>query len=269
MRSVDFGRTGLRVPVVGMGTWRTFDVRGAAAEARCREIVDAALGAGVRVFDSSPMYGEAERVLGESLGARRSDAIVATKVWTSYAREAHAQIDRALAWYGGRVDIYQIHNLAAWRAHLPVLEALRDAGQVRVIGATHYAHSAFPELLRAMETGRLGMIQIPYNAADRAVERDVLPLAAELGLGVLVMRPFGEGTLLRRVPDDSALAPLRALGIETWPQALLAWILSEPRVHVPIPATSRAERMIENARASELPTLDADQRDYITRLARG
>lgn len=267
MRTVDFGRSGLRVPVVGMGTWRTLDVRGAAAEAHARTIVDAALASGARLFDTSPMYGAAEGVLARALEGRRDDALVATKVWTPDAAEGRAQIDRALAWYGGRVDVYQIHNLVAWRTHLPVLEALRDEGRVGVVGATHYQHSAFPELLRVMETGRVQQIQIPYNARDRAVERDVLPLAADLGLAVLVMRPLGEGALVRRIPAPAALDPLRSLGITAWPQALLAWILSDPRVHCVIPATSRPERMTENAAVGDFPTLNPDQRAYIERLA--
>ncbi|HEU0092396.1 MAG TPA: aldo/keto reductase, partial [Vicinamibacteria bacterium] len=116
------GRSGLQVPVVGMGTWRTFDVTGAAAEERCRAIVSAALGDGARLFDTSPMYGRAERVLARCLEGRRDQALVASKVWTPSADEGRAQIDRALEWYGGRVDIYQVHNLVSWREHLPYLE---------------------------------------------------------------------------------------------------------------------------------------------------
>jgi len=267
MRTVDFGTTGLRVPAVGMGTWRTFDVRGAAEEARCRAIVDVAPDRGARLFDSSPMYGAAERVLARALDGRRDDALVATKVWTPDEREGRAQVERAVAWYGGRVDVYQIHNLVAWRRHLPLLEDLRAAGRVGLVGATHYQHSAFPELLRVMETGRVQQIQIPYNARDHAAARDLLPLAESLGIGVLVMRPFGEGTLVRRAPPAAALAPLRPLGITTWPQALLAWILSDPRAHCAIPATSRPERMAENAAAGDVAPLDADQRAYVARLA--
>jgi aryl-alcohol dehydrogenase-like predicted oxidoreductase len=115
---------------------------------------------------------------------------------------------QALAWYGGMVDIYQIHNLVAWREHLPVLEALRAGGQVRVVGATHYQHSALSELMTVMRTGRIQMIQIPYNAGDREAEREMLPLAAELGLGVLVMQPLGTGRLVSRSPAPRALEPL-------------------------------------------------------------
>lgn len=263
------GRTGLEVPVVGMGTWRTFDVRGEQAERRAHAIVDAALASGANLFDSSPMYGAAERVLGDALAGRREAALVATKVWARTTAEGETQIQRALGFFGGVVDLYQIHNLVTWPEHLARLERLRELGQVRSIGATHYNPSAFDELRRVMETGRITAIQIPYNPLERDVERVILPLAAELGLGVVVMRPFGEGGLMRRQPTAAALAPLRPFGVETWAQALLKWILSDPRCHVAIPATSRPERMAENAAAGEPPWFGPDERALVASLAEG
>jgi aryl-alcohol dehydrogenase-like predicted oxidoreductase len=252
-----------------MGTWKTLDVRGARAEPERKVVVESALAAGTTLFDTSPMYGEAERVLAGALGERRDEALVADKVWTPSAEEGREQIRRALAWYGGRVDVYQVHNLVAWRDHLPVLEELRDRGAVRVVGATHYQHGALGELMTLMRTGRLDMVQIPYNAADRFVEREVLPLAEELGVGVLVMQPLGTGALVRRSPPARALEPLRAFGVRTWAQALLKWILSDRRVHCVLPATSRAERARENAEAGEPPWLDDDARALVARLAQG
>jgi aryl-alcohol dehydrogenase-like predicted oxidoreductase len=263
------GGSGLSVPVVGMGTWRTFDVSGPAAEERCRRIVSAALEDGARLFDTSPMYGRAERVLARCLEGRRDEALVATKVWTPSAEEGREQIRRALEWYGGRVDIYQVHNLVNWREHLPYLEELRARGQVRVVGITHYSHGAFPELLRVMATGPVAEIQIPYNAADRAVEAEVLPAAEEHGIGVIVMRPLGEGALMRRDVPPEALAPLARFGVMTWAQALLKWILSDLRVHSAIPATSSVEHMHENAAAGRPPWFDADARNYVEEMARG
>jgi aryl-alcohol dehydrogenase-like predicted oxidoreductase len=262
------GRSGLEVPVIGMGTWKTFDVRSPRDVESRRDVVDAALASGTTLFDTSPMYGEAERVLAGALGERRHDAIIADKIWTSSAREGREQAGRALQWYGGSVDIYQIHNLVAWREHLPMLERLREGGEARVIGATHYAHSALGELMTVMRTGRIQMIQIPYNAADRVVERDVLPLAEELGIGVLVMEPLGSGALVRRPPADRDLAPLASFGVHTWAQALLKWIVSDLRVHAVLPATSRAARATENAAAGEPPWFDQDAREYVARLAR-
>jgi aryl-alcohol dehydrogenase-like predicted oxidoreductase len=262
-----FGRTGLIVPTVGMGTWQTLDVRGDDDVAARRAVVDAAIAAGTTLFDTSPMYGEAERVLAIALGERRREVLIADKVWTSSVREGRLQIRNALEWYGGTVDIYQIHNLVAWRDHLPVLEELRERGVVRVVGATHYQQRAFGELATVMETGRVQMIQIPYNAANRVVERDILPLADELGLGVLVMQPLGAGSLVRRPPNARDLEPLARFGVRTWAQALLKWILSEPRVHCAIPATSKQEHAVDNAAAGEPPWFDEEAREYVATLA--
>jgi aryl-alcohol dehydrogenase-like predicted oxidoreductase len=261
------GNSRLQVPVIGMGTWRTFDVRGA-AEGTAHAIVDEALVVGANFIDSSPMYGEAERVLGAALKDRRDQALVATKVWAYTLIEGKGQIERALSYYEDRIDLYQIHNLVAWREHLPVLEKLRDAGRVLAIGATHYSASAFDELAQVMQTGRISAIQIPYNPVQRDVEQHILPLAADLNIGVIVMRPFGEGSLMKHPPTEAALKPLAPFGITTWAQALLKWGLSDPRCHVAIPATSRPGRMTENAAAGDPPWLGAEERGLIERLAK-
>src|SRR5262249_43454973 len=177
-----------------------------------------------------------------------------------------AQTQRALAYYGA-VDLYQIHNLVNWREQLALLEQLQRAGAVRAIGATHYSHTAFGELSLVMRTGRIVAIQVPYNPLEREVEQEILPLAEELGLGVVVMRPFGEGSLLRRTPDPNLLAPLRPFGVTTWPQALLKWVLSDLRCSIAIPATSRPERMAENAAAGAPPWFGPQERALIARLA--
>jgi aryl-alcohol dehydrogenase-like predicted oxidoreductase len=251
-----------------MGTYRTFDVRSAAAAADSRAVLDAAFAAGARVFDSSPMYGEAERVLAQGLKGRRDEAIVATKVWTRSADEGREQIAHALELFGGRVDLYQVHNLVHWHAHLDTLEEEKAAGRVGAIGATHYSASAFDELEQVMQTGRITFVQVPYNPHERDVERRILPLAADLGLGIILMRPFGQGSLFRRVPDKSDLEPLRAFGVTTWAQALLKWGLSDPRCHVAIPATTKSERMTENAAAGSPPWFGDEQREYVSKLAK-
>lgn len=262
------GTTGFHVPVIGMGTWRTFDVTGAAAEANAHAVAARAYESGARLFDSSPMYGHAEALLGKALRPVRDDVIVATKVWTPSASEGRRQIDRALTYYGGRVDLYQLHNLVAWRDHLETLLALKDTGQVGVIGATHYNPQGFAELKTVMKTGRITAVQIPYNPFESEVEAEILPLAAELDLGVVVMRPFGQGQLVRRTPSAAALEPLHAFGVRTWAQALLKWILSDTRCHVAIPATSHPERMIENSAAGQPPWFGANERAYVAELAR-
>ena len=261
------GPGGLRVPAVGMGTWRTFDVRGPAAEATSRRIVAEALDAGAGLFDSSPMYGEAERVLGLALDGRRDEAVVATKVWTPDDQEAERQVEASLTYFSGRIELFQIHNLVAWPARLDLLERLKAEGRVTAIGATHYDPSAFDELATVMRSGRISAVQVPYNPRERDVERTVLPLAEELGIGVMLMRPFGRGSVLRRWPSQAELAPLAPFGVTTWPQALLKWGLSDPRCTVSIPATSRPGRMTENAQAGDQPWFGPDERDLVTRLA--
>jgi aryl-alcohol dehydrogenase-like predicted oxidoreductase len=262
----DLGSSGLDVPVVGVGTWQTFQ----ALERRGQDVrpfVDEALEAAANLFDSSPMYGPAERLLGRELKGRRDEAFVATKVWASSAGEGRAQVERALGYFGGRVDLYQVHNLVALEEQLRTLESLRADGRVEVIGATHYSSSRFPDLAQVMRSGRIGAIQIPYNPLQREVERELLPLAKDLGIGVVVMRPFAEGALMRRPPRAQDLEPLRPFGVTTWAQALIKWILSDPRCHVTIPATSRAGRTTENAGAGDPPWLGSEERALVARLA--
>jgi aryl-alcohol dehydrogenase-like predicted oxidoreductase len=263
----ELGWSGLLVPVVGMGTSQTLDVSGREAEAASEAIVAEAIAAGATLFDSSPMYGRAERVLGLALGGRRDQAIVATKVWTGDHDEAERQVEASLRMAGGRVELFQVHNLIEWPKRLDLLERLKDEGKVDVVGATHWQPSAFGELARVMRSGRVAAVQVPYNPLEREVERDILPLAEDLGIGVVVMRPFGKGALFRRVPDADALAPLRPFGVTTWAQALLKWVLSDTRTHVAIPATSRAGRMSENAAAGDPPWFGPEERALVLELA--
>jgi aryl-alcohol dehydrogenase-like predicted oxidoreductase len=267
MEQRPLGASGLTVPVVGMGTWQTLDVSGEEAQRGAHEVVGAALDAGVRLFDSSPMYGEAELVLADALGDRRADALVATKVWAPDPDEGAAQVRRALDWYGGRVDLYQVHNLVAWPQQLRTLERHRDAGEIAAVGATHHSPWAFDELAEVMRSGRIAVVQVPYNPLQRDVERLILPLAEELGLGVVVMRPLGAGALVRDAPPADELEPLCSFGVRTWAQALLKWVLSDRRCHVAIPATSRPERARENAAAGAAPWFGPEERALVQRLA--
>ena len=220
------GASGLEVPVVGFGTYRTFDVPDAE---RVKPVVDAALEAGANLFDSSPMYGQAERVLGQALDGRRDQALVATKVWTDDDHEADRQINNALAYYDNRIDIYQVHNLVAWEKRLARLEDLKDTGQVKAVGVTHYRPEAFRQMIQIMRSGRVTSIQVPYNPREREVEREVLPVAAELNIGVIVMRPLHVGALARTPPRADWQQRLSPFGVTTWAQALLKWLLSDPR----------------------------------------
>jgi aryl-alcohol dehydrogenase-like predicted oxidoreductase len=267
MEQRQLGSSGLAVPVVGMGTWRTFDVTPDAEIAARRVVVDRALANGSNLFDSSPMYGAAERVLGQALDGRRERALIATKVWTVDDAEAEAQIRRALQYFHNSIDVYQVHNLVAWRTRLESLERLRDQQRVKAIGITHYQHAAFPELMEVMRSGRVSAVQIPYNPLDRVVEHAVLPLAADLGIGILVMRPLATGPLAKRAVTASQLEPLAAFGVQTWSQALLKWLLSDARVTCVIPATTSPQHAEENARAGDPPWFGSEEREYVARLA--
>ena len=251
-------------PVVGLGTWNTFCDDAVLA----RTVVGAALAAGCRLVDSSPMYGGAERSLAAALEGRRDQALVATKIWSPSVDEGRRQLARQLAWYE-RVDVEQVHNLVAWREHLPWLEHERAEGRIGRLGVTHYSAEALEELAEALYTGRFQTVQVPYSPAERECERRVLPLAAELGVAVIVMRPLGGGSgrLLQRAPSAAELAPLAPFGVRTWPQALLKWALSDDRVDAVIPATRHAERVAENAAAGSPPWLGPEERRLVERLA--
>lgn len=238
-----------------MGTWQTFDTR----EDRTR-IVDEALAAGMNLFDSSPMYGRAEDTLARALGDRRPQAIIATKIWAGGASDGRAQAAHALELFGC-VDVYQVHNLVAWQTQLRMLEQLKGEGKVMAVGATHYLPSAFDELCDIISTGRIDMIQLPYNPRLRDAERRVLSLAAELGLGVLIHSPLRFGVLDRR-PNPRFL---REFGVETVAQAVLKWIASDPRVSCVLTATKTPGRPTENAAAGDPPWFDRDQRERLAR----
>jgi aryl-alcohol dehydrogenase-like predicted oxidoreductase len=262
METRNFGQTGLELPEIGMGSWQTLDVS-EREQPLADEVVHAALGAGTIVFDSSPMYGRSEEVLGRALEGRRDGVFLATKTWSRTQAAAEARFAEQVDFFG-HIELMQIHNLVDWEERLRWLEGEREAGRIGLIGATHYSPSAFAELEDVMRTGRIQAIQIPYNPYEREVEERILPLADELGLGVLVMRPLGGGTLARISPSPDELAQL---GVDTWAQALLKWALADSRVHVLIPATSKPQRARENAAAGDGQALDPDQRKLVERIS--
>ncbi len=261
-RALGVGRD--RLPVVGFGTWKVLDVRGAEAERRAHDVVETAFRAGVRVFDSSPMYGEAERVLGDAIAPFRDEVFVATKVWAETEGEAERQIARSLGFFGGRVELHQVHNLRQVDYLLPRLRRLVSEGAVRYVGVTHYDPAAFPDLARRLRTEALDAVQLPLNPVARRSEEELLPVAEERGLGVLGMQPLGTGGLLTGgegpVPPEAA-----ALGCRTWAQVALKWSLSDPRVSVVLPATTRTDHAQENAAAGEPPWFPPALRAEIAR----
>jgi diketogulonate reductase-like aldo/keto reductase len=249
-------------PVIGLGTWNSF---GGDREL-ARVVVDAALDLGCRLFDSSPMYGEAEESLGLALAERRAEATVATKIWAGTVDEGAAQFADQLRWFG-RVEIEQVHNLVGWEEHLPWFEKEREAGRIDRLGITHYQPSEFGELARALRARRFSVLQVPYNPLERECEQELLPLAAELGVAVIAMRPLGDKSRLPSPPPPEALAPLRDFGVSTWPQALLKWALSDERIDAVIPATRNPEHARENAAAGEPPWLGPEERKLVEHLA--
>lgn len=247
---------GLVVPVVGLGTWQAL-----VASPDPDAVVETVLDGGGRLFDSSPMYGRAEELLAAALRARRSEAVVATKVWTHSAEEGREQFARQLALYGGHVEVEQVHNLVAWREQLRWMADEREAGRIDVLGATHYSPSSFGELARVMRSGLVEMVQVPYNPSEREVEREILPLAGELGLGVLAMRPLGSGRL-------GSVSDLDGLDVESWAEAVLVWALSAPGISAVIPATGDVSHARANMRAAVHPGFDAAQRSQVEELWR-
>ena len=249
-------------PVVGLGTWNTFDADAALAG----DVVGAALDAGVRLFDSSPMYRGAEAALGAALAGRRDGAAVATKIWASSVDEGREQFRRQLEWYG-RVEIEQVHNLLAWREHTDWLEDERDAGRIGRLGVTHYQAAAFGELAEALQTKRFDVLQVPYNPWERECEYELLPLAAELGVCVIAMRPLGGSGEEHRRHVELTDEQRDELGVASWPEALLRWALADLRIDAVIPATSKPERVVANARAGEGAPFTPEQRALVERLA--
>jgi diketogulonate reductase-like aldo/keto reductase len=241
------------LPVIGCGTYVGFDhAPGTPEYALLPGVVDALLGAGGTVLDSSPMYGRAEETTGELLAAsgRRADAFLATKVWTRGEREGVRQMEASLRLLRtDRIDLMQIHNLLDWRTHLKTLRAWKDAGRIRYLGITHYTSSAYGEVEAVLRAERLDFLQINYALDDREAERRVLPLAAERGVGVIVNMPFGGGGLLRGLIGKPLPAWAAEIGCASWAQVLLKFVLSQPAVTCAIPGTRRREHMEDNARA--------------------
>ena len=245
--------SGEMLPVVGVGTWRTFDV-GAKPEDRAplAEVLRLLFASGGSVIDTSPMYGSAEAVVGALLSAAdaRSKAFIATKVWTTGRDNGIAQMRTSMRLLKtDRIDLMQIHNLVDWRAHLPTLHAWKAEGRIRYLGITHYTQSAHDELESVMRAEKWDFVQINYALDDRAVERRLLPLAAERGIAVIVNQPFGGGGLLRKLLGRKLPDWAGEIGATSWAQLLLKFVLANPAVTCVIPGTGKPEHMADNLQA--------------------
>jgi aryl-alcohol dehydrogenase-like predicted oxidoreductase len=258
--------SGEDLPVIGLGTSRAFEVGAAPAErAPLRQVLEAFFAAGGRLIDTSPMYSSAEGVLGDLLTpTMHRQAFLATKVWTHGERSGIEQMTRsAQLLKSERLDLIQVHNLVDLDRQLQTLREWRESGRVRYLGVTHYTVSAQPELARVLRRGRLDFVQCNYSPVTRAAERELLPLAAERGVAVLINRPFEDGALLRAV-RGRALPPWAAeLDATSWAQLALKYVAAHPAVTCIIPATAKAAHLEDNLAGGRGRLPDARQREAI------
>lgn len=259
--------TGEKLPVIGLGTWQTFDIGDDPAELAQRgAVLDVLFDAGGRVIDSSPMYGRAEAVTGKLIAAMgaRDKAFIATKVWTSGKQAGIAQMKASSEKMSAPVvDLMQIHNLVDWRTHVPTLRTMKAAGTIRYVGITHYTTSAFDELATVLRAEPMDVLQIPYSLDQRAAESRLLPLAAERGVAVIPNVPFGGGQMFAKVrgkplPDWAVDIEAKSFG-----QIFLKYLISHPAVTCVIPGTAKPDHMRDNVGAGFGPLPDAALRQLI------
>jgi diketogulonate reductase-like aldo/keto reductase len=249
--------TGEALPVIGIGTWQAFDVRDDTSA--LREVMKIFSAMGGRVVDSSPMYGAAESVVGElvdELGLREK-LFFATKVWTSGRAEGIRQMENSFKRMRvKRMDLLQVHNLVDVETHTKTLLEMKAADRTRYIGITHYTASAHDEIERRLKPGAYDFVQINYSLGERNAEKRLLSVAQDRKVAVIANRPFAEGALFRRV-KGKALPPWAAeLGIESWAQYFLKWIVSHPAVTCAIPGTGNPRHMSDNLAAGHGPLPD-------------
>lgn len=244
--------SGEQIPVVGLGSWITFNVgNDPPARARCAEVMRHFFDAGGRLIDSSPMYGSSQGVIGDGLQKLSAQRRVfpADKVWTSSAGAAQIEASRQL-WRVPRFDLLQVHNLVAWQEQLPLLQAMKAAGQLRYVGITTSEGRRHREFEQIMRSQRIDFVQFSYNLLDREAEERLLPLARERGIAVLVNRPFRQGALLRQLQRHPLPAWASEIDCVNWAQFALKFIVSHPAVTCAIPATSDVAHVHENMGAA-------------------
>lgn len=257
--------TGEAIPVIGMGTWLTFDVGDDdALRAQRTEVMRAFFNDGGRLIDSSPMYRTSQPMIGyglERLGQPQG-LFSAEKVWTSDASQGAAQVGRSRRFWGvPRFDLVQIHNFVAWEEHLPVLFEMKAAGDIRYVGITtawERDHDLMEQIMRAHP---IDFVQLTYNPVDHDAERRLLPLAAERGIAVSVNRPFQQGVLTQRLARETLPDWAGEVGAQSWAQFILKYVVSHPAVTVVIPATTRVDHVRENVAAGSGVFPDAAMRE--------
>src|SRR3989440_913728 len=256
-----FAQGTLKLPKIGLGTWQTFDAgNDSAARAPLREVLQLLDG---NVVDSSPMYGSSESVAGDLIAelGMRDRLFIATKVWTSGREDGIAQMETSFKRLRVKVmDLMQVHNLVDVATHTKTLQEWKQQGRIRYLGITHYTSSAYAQVERWLKTGAYDFVQINYSLGEREAENHVLPLAAERNVRVIINRPFAEGALFRRTKGKSLPPWAAELGIASWAQYFLKWIVSHPAVTCAIPGTGRPDHMRDNLAAGRGPMPDATAR---------
>lgn len=256
--------SGETIPVIGMGSWLTFDVGDdEAARATRVQVLQTFFDRGGALIDSSPMYGSAQEVLGHGLRQirNRNALFAATKVWIYGQWLGIRQMETARELWGvARFDLMQIHNMLDWKAHLETLKAWKAEGRIRYIGITTSHGRRHQEMERAMATEPFDFVQLTYSLADRDVEQRLLPLAAERGIAVIINRPFDGGALFGTVRGKPLPAWAAEFDCTNWAQFFLKFIVSHPAVTCAIPATSRVAHMHENMGAGFGRLPDAETR---------
>ena len=246
--------TGEPLPLVGLGTWITFNVGDdLVLVEECAAVMAAFFERGGRLIDSSPMYSSSQPTIG--YGLRKlgfpKQLFSAEKVWISDPERGGPQIDKSRAYWGvDRFDLMQVHNLVSWEEHLPALIEMKAAGQLRYVGITTSEGRRHGEIESVMASQPIDFVQATYNILDREVEERILPLAREKGIAVIVNRPFRQGDLIRRFEDAPLPDWLAETGARNWAQFLLKFIISHPAVTCVIPATTRVDHVRENLEAA-------------------
>jgi aryl-alcohol dehydrogenase-like predicted oxidoreductase len=260
------------IPVIGLGTWQTFDVGpGAPERETLKDVLDTFAAAGRPMVDTSPMYGNAETVLGDLMAASalHSKLFIATKVWISGREAGVKQMEASMRKLRTEsVDLMQVHNLVDVEAHLDTLQGWKQEGRVRYVGITHYTASAHEALAKVIASRPVDFVQVNYSVGEREAERRLLPLAQERGVAAIVNRPFGGGGLLRRLRSRPLPAWAADLDCSTWSQLLLKFVVSHPAVTCAIPATSSLAHLHDNLRAGAGPLPDEALRARIAAEAR-
>ena len=264
------GRTDLLVSEIGLGTYKNLDVNSSEGQLHCNALVEKAVNCGVNFFDTAPMYGRSEEVLGNALYHIDNKCIIASKVLESNPRDARKSIERTFNKLQiDSIDLMQIHNMSSWRQVTQVLKEFKEEGKVRFLGITDYRISNYSEVLAALKTGIFDTVQIPYYLGEKTCKEMLFPIVRDLNLGVIVMTPispiFARGSLIEKLSNQD-LSFMKKFGVISPGQVLLKYLLSDTNISTIIPATTKIERIIENTNCSNKKELDEDSIERLESL---